>query len=82
MTYAFTNFSSFRDTNNAESTSVHGIGSVWATMLWDLTWLILQSMVIVIIIYTGNGGNNKVIQLVIDGFKINAMWSKQRFLIQ
>jgi hypothetical protein len=38
MTYNFTNNFTTFDANNVESTSVHGIGSVWATMLWDLTW--------------------------------------------
>jgi hypothetical protein len=38
MTYAFTNSYQFLDKDNVEQTSVHGVGSVWATMLWDLTW--------------------------------------------
>jgi hypothetical protein len=35
MTYAFTNNFQSLDTNGVEQTSVH-VGSVWATMLWDL----------------------------------------------
>jgi hypothetical protein len=42
MTYNFTNNFTTFDANNVESTSVHGIGSVWATMLWDLTWAYTQ----------------------------------------
>jgi hypothetical protein len=38
MTYSFTNNFQSLDANGVEQTSVHGVGSVWATMLWDLTW--------------------------------------------
>jgi hypothetical protein len=70
MTYNFTNnFTSF-DANNVESTSVHGVGSVWATMLWDLTWAYINKYGYNDNKYTGNGGNNKVMQLVIDGLKL------------
>jgi hypothetical protein len=40
MTYAFTNNFQSLDANGVEQTSVHGVGSVWATMLWDLTYYI------------------------------------------
>ncbi|WP_395066000.1 T9SS-dependent M36 family metallopeptidase [Flavobacterium sp.] len=48
----------------------HGVGSVWATMLWDLTWAYIDKYGFDSNIYTGNGGNNKVIQIVIDGLKL------------
>ena len=49
MTYSFTNnFQSF-DANGVEQTSVHGVGSVWATMLWDLTWAYINKYVMMII---------------------------------
>jgi hypothetical protein len=70
MTYNNTNnFQSF-DANNVESTSVHGIGSVWATMLWDLTWAYINKYGYDDNKYTGTGGNNKIMQLVIDGLKL------------
>ncbi|GGD34230.1 T9SS-dependent M36 family metallopeptidase [Flavobacterium orientale] len=48
----------------------HGVGSVWATMLWDLTWAYIAKYGFDSNIYSGFGGNNKVMQLVIDGLKI------------
>ena len=70
MTYAFTNNFQFLDKDNIEQTSVHGVGSVWATMLWDLTWAYITKYGYNDNKYTGNGGNNKVMQLVIDGMKL------------
>jgi hypothetical protein len=70
MTYNFTNTFSTFDTNNEETVSVHGIGSVWATMLWDLTWAYIGKYAYDDNKYTGTGGNNKVMQLVIDGLKL------------
>lgn len=48
----------------------HGVGSVWATMLWDLTWAFIDEYGFDEDIYNGTGGNNMVLQLVIDGLKI------------
>uniref|UniRef100_UPI002608A769 T9SS-dependent M36 family metallopeptidase n=1 Tax=Flavobacterium sp. TaxID=239 RepID=UPI002608A769 len=48
----------------------HGVGSVWASMLWDLSWAYVDKYGFDPDIYNGNGGNNKVLQLVIDGLKL------------
>ena len=48
----------------------HGVGSVWATILWDLTWAYIEKYGFDPNIYTGNGGNNKVMRLVLDGLKL------------
>ena len=48
----------------------HGVGSVWASMLWDLSWAYVNKYGFDPDIYNGNGGNNKVLQLVIDGLKL------------
>ena len=48
----------------------HGVGSVWATTLWDLTWAYIQKYGFDSNIYTGTGGNNKVMRLVLDGLKL------------
>jgi hypothetical protein len=70
MTYAFTNnFQSF-DTNGVEETSVHGVGSVWATMLWDLTWAYINKYGYDNNKYSGAGGNNKLMRIVLDGIKL------------
>lgn len=59
-------------TNNYQIAAPHGIGFVWATMLWDLTWEFIDTYGFDADLYNGDGGNNKVMQLVIDGLKIQA----------
>ncbi|BAO75239.1 metalloprotease MEP2 [Winogradskyella sp. PG-2] len=48
----------------------HGIGFVWATILWDLTWAYIEKYGFSADMYNGNGGNNKIMKLVIDGLKL------------
>lgn len=48
----------------------HGVGSVWATMLWDLAWAYVDKYGFDPNKYTGTGGNNKVMRLVLDGLKL------------
>lgn len=48
----------------------HGVGSVWATMLWDLYWNFVDVYGYDNDRYNGTGGNNMVMQLVIDGLKL------------
>ncbi|RKS95130.1 putative secreted protein (Por secretion system target) [Flavobacterium limicola] len=70
MTYAFTNNFQSVDANGVEQTSVHGVGSVWATMLWDLTWAYINKYGYDDNKYTGNGGNNRLMRIVLDGIKL------------
>ena len=63
LTYADTN----DDTNISQP---HGIGTVWATILWDLTWKYVEKYGFDSDIYNGTGGNNKIMQLVLDGLKL------------
>ena len=48
----------------------HGVGSVWATMLWDLTWAMIDRYGWDADLYNGTGGNNKTMSLVIEGLKL------------
>ena len=48
----------------------HGVGSVWATMLWDLTWDLIDVYGFDADLYNGTGGNNIALQLVLDGMKL------------
>lgn len=48
----------------------HGVGSVWATMLWDMTWDFIDEYGYDPDIYNGQGGNNMALQLVMDGLKL------------
>lgn len=58
-------------TNNTGGISMpHGIGFVWSTMLWDLNWAFIDKYGFDPDVYNGTGGNNMVMQLVIDGLKL------------
>lgn len=48
----------------------HGVGSAWASMLWDMTWEIIAQEGLSEDIYRGQKGNNIALQLVIDALKI------------
>ncbi len=48
----------------------HGVGSVWCSMLWDMTWLLVDQHGWDPDIYNGTGGNNIALQLVIEGLKL------------
>ena len=75
MTYAYT--------DNPNISKPHGVGSVWCTMLWDMTWALVDIYGIGTDIYdsqianVGNsanpgtfGGQNLALQLVIEGLKL------------
>ena len=48
----------------------HGVGSVWCTMLWDLSWAMIDEYGFDPDLYNGTGGNNKAMELVIEGLKL------------
>lgn len=48
----------------------HGVGSVWATMLWDMTWDLIDVYGWDADLYNGSGGNNIAMKLVIEGLKL------------
>ncbi|MGJ8665053.1 MAG: T9SS-dependent M36 family metallopeptidase [Patiriisocius sp.] len=48
----------------------HGVGFVWATMLWEMTWDLVDEYGFDADLYNGTGGNNIAMQLVIDGLKL------------
>ncbi|HNP31704.1 MAG TPA: T9SS-dependent M36 family metallopeptidase [Flavobacterium sp.] len=58
-------------TTNTQAVDVHGVGSVWAVMLWDLAWDYIDKYGYDPNIYTGTGGNNKVMRLVLDAIKLD-----------
>jgi extracellular elastinolytic metalloproteinase len=60
MTYAYVR-------NNR---GVHYVGTVWCSMLWDMYWKMVDKYGFDEDVINGNGGNNKAIQLVIDGLKL------------
>ena len=52
----------------------HGVGWVWASTLWDLTWAFVDQYGYDPDIYNGNGGNNMALQLITDGLKFLACY--------
>ena len=48
----------------------HGVGSVWAAMLWEMTWDLIGQYGFDADLYNGTGGNNIALQLVMDGLKL------------
>ncbi len=57
--------------DNIRTASIpHGIGTVWCTMLYDLYWNLIDKYGYDADIYNGKGGNNRAIQLVMDGMKL------------
>jgi extracellular elastinolytic metalloproteinase len=59
----------YGDTNNNVS-QPHGIGFVWSSMLWEMTWDLIDQYGFDADVYNGTGGNNISIQLVMDGLKL------------
>lgn len=51
----------------------HAIGFIWATMLWDLTWKYIEKYGYNSdVLASATSGNAKVLQLVVDGLKLQA----------
>ena len=70
MTYDNTNKYQYTDKDGKEQTEIHGTGSVWTTVLWDLTWAYISKYGYDDNKYTGIGGNNKLMRIVLDGIKL------------
>jgi len=71
LTFADTNGKTFIDPiDSVEKVEPHDVGEVWAAALWDLTWAYIGKYGFSSNIYTGTGGNNKVMQLVLDAMKL------------
>ncbi len=61
-------YGSTNDINNLSAP--HGTGFVWATILWDITWALIDKYGFDSDLYNGSGGNNIAMQLIITGMKI------------
>ncbi|MFQ5349327.1 MAG: M36 family metallopeptidase, partial [Thermoanaerobaculia bacterium] len=48
----------------------HGVGTVWNTALWEMYWNLVDTYGFDADLYTGSGGNNLAMQLVVDGMKM------------
>ena len=57
----------------AKNGAVHYIGEVWCSVLWDMTWNIIQQVGYInqnLFIANARGGNSVALQLVITGMKL------------
>lgn len=57
-------------TNNNSISQPHGIGFVWATMLWDMTWDLIDQYGFDPDLISGTGGNNIAMNLVTNALKL------------
>ncbi|MBD1395572.1 T9SS-dependent M36 family metallopeptidase [Pontibacter sp. JH31] len=60
----------YRMISNPEISVPHGVGFIWATMLWEMTWNLIDEYGYDADLHSGKGGNNIALQLVIDGLKL------------
>lgn len=67
-----TNMSLNPSTYNTIKTAAvpHGVGYVWATMLWEMSWELIDLYGFNPDLYYGNGGNNIAMKLTLDGMKL------------
>lgn len=70
-TFGDTNTMFFTNASGVQQVNTHAVGSVWAVMLWDLAWNYIDKYGYDPNIYTGTGGNNKVMRLVLDAIKLD-----------
>ncbi|UYW00851.1 M36 family metallopeptidase [Flavobacterium agricola] len=68
-TYAITN-RSFTTTDGVIKVNAHQVGTVWASILWDLTWLLLDDFGFDASFTNPTSGNYIAFQLVMNGLKL------------
>ena len=56
--------------NYGDSDSPHNTGYVWASMLWDINWKMINKYGFSPDLYNGKAGNNMALQLVMTGLKL------------
>ena len=49
---------------------VHAVGEKWTAILWEVYWALVDEYGFDADLYTGTAGNNKALQLVMDGLKM------------
>ncbi|MEZ4740316.1 MAG: M36 family metallopeptidase [Flavobacteriales bacterium] len=55
---------------NAGVSQPHGIGFVWCTMLWEMTWDLIAQYGFDPDLYNGAAGNNRALRLVVEAMKL------------
>ena len=54
----------------ADAVFPHDVGEVWASLLWDMYWALVERWGFAADLYGGSGGNTRALQLVLDGLKL------------
>ncbi|MCB2376371.1 M36 family metallopeptidase [Hymenobacter sp. BT635] len=60
----------FIGTGAGQYSATHDVGEVWATVLWDLNWALINKYGYNADLTAATGGNNIALQLVLDGCKL------------
>ena len=60
----------YADLPDTSLTQPHGIGFVWCTILWDMTWKFVERYGFDANLKTGSGGNARALKLVTEGLKL------------
>lgn len=70
--FAVNNYTYAASNNTAQISEPHGVGFIFATVLWDLTWALIDQYggTPDPDLYNGVGGNNIAMKLVIEGLKL------------
>ncbi len=68
--FGVNNFTYASVSNTSAISQPHGIGFIWCTMLWEMTWELINVHGFDPDIYNGTGGNNISMRLVIEGLKL------------
>jgi extracellular elastinolytic metalloproteinase len=67
---AINNFTYDATNNTGAISQPHGIGFVWCTMIWDLSWAMIDTYGFDSDLYNGTGGNNMAMHLITEGLKL------------
>ena len=70
--FSVNNFTYASSNNESSISQPHGVGFIWCSMLWDLTWALIDQYGFDDDIYTGTGGNNIAMHLIMNGMKMQA----------
>jgi hypothetical protein len=57
-------------TGTGKFSETHDVGEIWATVLWDLNWAMINKYGYNPDFFAATGGNNKALKLVLDGCKL------------
>lgn len=60
----------YGNSNDGNISQPHGVGFIWATAVWEMTWDLVNAYGFDTDFYYGTGGNNIAMHLVTEGMKL------------